>query len=400
MEAAMGKVGPAVRSPRASSADREQALPTGEIRYSFTRRSAKSRLSPGRDCEKARIMKSGRILGASAALVLLSSAAATAQNHTEPYKILPPVGAVDGSTQSEEIAIAEDPHTRMTVSVSLDGSGPYDFLVDTGADRSAVSRQIASHLQLLKGRQARLHSVTGAAFVETAKVSRLQVSNQIAPSIEVALLDKGAMGADGIIGIDALRSQRVMFDFRAGTMTIAPSRVRPALQNHDPNTIVVTGRLREGRLLLTKAKSGGRRIQVVVDTGSEMTIGNQALRDRLTARGQLRPVGQVDLQSVTGGKIPGEIMALKKLEIGGVVLQDLLVVFADAHSFKQLDLDDRPALLLGMNAMRAFDKVSIDFANRTLRLLMPEKSELGRVMVAQRGPARALERSPAGTAIR
>ena len=57
-------------------------------------------------------------------------------------------------------------------------------------------------------------------------------------------------------------------------------------------------------------------------------------------------------------------------------LTNLAIVFADAHTFKQLKLDAKPALLLGMNAMRAFKKVSIDFANRKFRVLLPEHSAL------------------------
>jgi hypothetical protein len=50
-------------------------------------------------------------------------------------------------------------------------------------------------------------------------------------------------------------------------------------------------------------------------------------------------------------------------------------VFADAHTFRQMKLENTPALLLGMNAIRAFDKVTIDFARRKLRVVMPKGSE-------------------------
>jgi hypothetical protein len=69
-------------------------------------------------------------------------------------------------------------------------------------------------------------------------------------------------------------------------------------------------------------------------------------------------------------------MMVRALQMGPVGLKDLAIVFANAHIFKQLKLEDRPALLLGMNAMRAFKKVSIDFAAKTLRLVVPEHSAL------------------------
>ena len=61
-------------------------------------------------------------------------------------------------------------------------------------------------------------------------------------------------------------------------------------------------------------------------------------------------------------------------------------MFVDLHTFKQLKLEKTPSLLLGMNAMRAFKKVSIDFANRKFRVVVPEHSELvTRLALADRG---------------
>jgi hypothetical protein len=75
---------------------------------------------------------------------------------------------------------------------------------------------------------------------------------------------------------------------------------------------------------------------------------------------------------------------VKKLTFGGVDLNRLAVVFADARTFHDLGLDDRPALLLGMNAMRAFKKVSIDFAHQTFKVIVPEDGSLNPVLVATR----------------
>jgi hypothetical protein len=74
--------------------------------------------------------------------------------------------------------------------------------------------------------------------------------------------------------------------------------------------------------------------------------------------------------------ISGDYMFVRELQIGGLSLQNLAVVFVDAHTFKQLKLDKTPSLLLGMNAFRAFKKVSIDFANRKFRVVVPERSEI------------------------
>jgi predicted aspartyl protease len=165
----------------------------------------------------------------------------------------------------------------------------------------------------------------------------------------------------------------VVFDFAARTMSVVPSAT-PDWRD-EPGTIVVEARRRNGRLVVTDAYANGQHITVVLDTGSRVSIGNAALHQALLGR-SLSGSQPVELESVTGDKLAGDYMFVDKIEMGGVGLKNLAVVFAPAHTFKQLKLDKKPALLLGMNAIRAFKKVSIDFARKTLRVIVPEESRL------------------------
>ncbi len=289
---------------------------------------------------------------------------------------------VESASPSHDIAIKRDANDRMTVAVRLSDSGPYRFLVDTGADRTAVSTELAARLGLVAGMAARLHSVTGITDVQTALIPRLQINKAEFRIVDAPLLSGSNMGADGILGVDSLRAQRLLFDFTANTMTIVPAKQKVVTEQE--GTIVVRARERNGRLVLTSAVADGRPLQVVLDTGSEVSIGNFALRRRLMGRNQLRRSGKVALESVTGETIVGDYMFLDKLEIGGVTLENLAIVFADAQTFRTLGLGQRPALLLGMNAMRAFDKVSIDFANKKLRVTLPKRSGIRDTVFAQR----------------
>ena len=128
--------------------------------------------------------------------------------------------------------------------------------------------------------------------------------------------------------------------------------------------------------MLVDATLEGQKLTVVLDTGSEVTIGNGALRRKLEAKNKLGKTQPIELISVTGGKIDGDYTAVKEVKLGGVLIHDLPVAFADVHPFKQLELTDRPALLLGMDALRLFDRVSVDFASRRVRFLSPDLSNL------------------------
>jgi len=305
----------------------------------------------------------------------------SAQVMTNVFDTIQQRQEVDSTTQADDVKVRRDINDRMTVAVRLGGDGPFRFLVDTGADRTAISSAVAARLGLAAGESASLHSMTGMTSVQTVTVPSLQLSRSNVRIVDAPLLDADKMGADGILGTDSLRSQRVMFDFQQNIMTIVPSAQQVARED---GTIVVTGRLKNGRLIVTNATADENVITVILDTGAEVCVGNEALRLRLANDGLLKNTGAVQLQSVTGDLINGEYMFVKKLEMGDVTMTNLAVVFADAHTFKQLGLENRPALLLGMNALRAFKKVSIDFANKKLRVVLPESGSLDPVIMAAR----------------
>lgn len=319
-----------------------------------------------------------------ACAILFAIAAAPTQLQI-PTHVLDTVAqrqGVDDSTQAGELAFRNDVNDRMTVPVRLSGSGPFRFLVDTGADRTAISSDLAARLKLIPGQSASLHTMTGVSNVQTANVPSLQLSNGDISIEGAPVLKAELMGADGILGTDSLRSQRVIFDFEKKLMTLVPSKKRVVAR--EEGSIIVTGRLRNGRLIVTNALADNKVITVVLDTGSEVSVGNQALRRRLGNSGLLRSAGPVELESVTGELLHGEYAFVKRLELGQVRMANLAVVFADAHTFKRLGLEDRPALLLGMNAFRAFKKVSIDFANKKLRVMLPEHGSVDTVLMAAR----------------
>ena len=293
-----------------------------------------------------------------------------------------PPASLDRSTQSSDIRLRTELNQRMTVPVRLAGTGPWQFIVDTGANRTSISSGLAASLGFPVGAPAEIHTATGVRSVQTTMIPDLQLSTNDIRNIRAPLLDFANIGADGILGVDSLQSQQVVFDFTRNIMSIVPATRREVSEEN--GAIVIYGRLLNGRLIVTHADADGKDITVVLDTGSQICIGNAAMRQRMERHGRLTQAGDIELESVTGDKLPGQYTFVNQLEIGGVDLNDLEVVFAEAHTFHDLGLDDRPALLLGMNAMRAFKKVSIDFAHQKFRVILPESGSLGPMLVAQR----------------
>ena len=321
-------------------------------------------------------------LGWSLIVAIAAASPAAGQPSTTVVDAVPGPAEIDRTTTTQDIVFKIDRHDRMTVPVRLGGKGPYRFLVDTGADRTAVSTAIAAQLGLESGPIARMHSVTGISDVRTANVPQLELTHNRVRSVEAPVLEAAHMGADGILGVDSLRSQRVLFDFKSRVISIVPSARR--LERQEEGTIVVTGKLRRGHLIVTKARANGVPLTVVLDTGSELTMGNAALRSKLEARRKLGPPELIEMTSVTGQKLVGEAFRIKEVKIGEVILQDLVILFSTAPIFRSLNLEAKPAVLLGMNAMQAFDKVSIDFARKQMRMVVPRQSSIRHAIMAER----------------
>ena len=140
--------------------------------------------------------------------------------------------------------------------------------------------------------------------------------------------------------------------------------------------------------MLVDASIAGRKIHVIIDTGAQVSVGNSALQ-RLVGKKKLAPFVPIDLISVTGGVMPALYSAIPDIRIGGLHIANLPVAFADVQPFRKFGVENKPALLLGMDGLKLFDRVSIDFANRRVRFLMPEGGSDGGLLLT------ALER-PAG----
>lgn len=270
------------------------------------------------------------------------------------------------SVEGDVIGTGEDLSLRMTVPVMVNGQGPFNFVIDTGADRTVVSDKLAAQLGLPESGKVKLHAMGGASDVKTVRIHTLTVSSNTKRNIRAAALPRKYLGADGMLGIDSLKDQRIVMDFREKTLRLEPSSV-PEEKVQDGATIVVSARTRLGQLVMVDADANGEKLWVVVDTGAQNTVGNSRLKRTLSRNidpGAMRPIEMVD---VIGRRTPASYTIVDKIRIGGVAMGNAAVAFADAHPFRLFGLDKKPSMLLGMESLRSFRRVSVDFATRKVK---------------------------------
>ena len=253
--------------------------------------------------------------------------------------------------------------TRMSVELIVNCRGPNRFLVDSCADTSVVGLRIAHDLQLPLGTPAVLNGMTDRSIVDRVKVDRLTLGPSTIHNLQVPALREQDLGGQGMIGIDALVRQRLMMDFEKRLIKVEDARTK---WKHLPGEIVITARAQHGQLILTQVRASGLRLDAVIDTGSEITIGNLALRDKLVGRNRDK-FETATMIGVTGKRVDVQLALIDELQLGPVILRDVPIAFADVPPFKVFGLQDEPSLLLGTDILETFRRVSLDFRARKVR---------------------------------
>lgn len=295
-----------------------------------------------------------------------------------------------GEPPDAHLDTAFDPSLRVTAPVRVNGQGPFEFVVDTGANRTVIAAEIAKLLQLPDGGVANVHGVAGVEPAPTAIVGLFEADAVVARNLRMPVLSRDRLGADGLMGVDVLHNRRVLINFRDHRLTISISRGGVEPSAFDLRTgstgaaadlgrrISVPARYRFGQLIIIGADVVGHGVTAFVDSGSQSTVGNNALR-RLALRGS-RPSDPtpsrmlVPVLSATGQIAQGELGQMPLLRIGGLDITGLTTVFADLHVFDIWELQHRPTLMLGMDVLTRFNALELNYAAREVAFYLAGRS--------------------------
>jgi predicted aspartyl protease len=269
------------------------------------------------------------------------------------------------------VAAGRDLAAHLTAPVMLNGQGPFVFVVDTGASISCVSRPLAMTLGLPIEENRRVHTIVGVRQEPMALIDELRVGVRRERRMAALAIPIEQPGVQGVLAVDWIRDQRVTLDFAHSDLTFAASRT----ERSEPGRVVIPARRRFGQLTIIDADLGDRHVNAMVDSGSEVSLCNSALVALLDRRQATPPQRElIHMVSVIGEPFAGDLIYLPFLRLGGLQLGNVPVVHSDAHAFAIWGLADKPTVLLGMDILRQFRAVSLDFGRSQVRFdLAPEQ---------------------------
>jgi len=271
-----------------------------------------------------------------------------------------PEAASEPFAEPTEVTTSRTRFEHVTAPVSVNGAGPFNFLIDTGASGSCVSQALAERLGLASGPSVRLNTLMGSRMRPTVMIDQLDVGTRQRRRVRAPALRLGGMAADGVLGVDWLKGQRLVLGFKQKTMLITRSR-----RDDGKAGYVVPARRRLGQLTIIDADAGGQRISALVGTGSQDTLCNARMRDLILEaerRSRLAPTRlPVVMETLVGETFQGSQMLAPFLRLGGMQLGNVAIVYADMPIFALWGLDKTPAIVLGLDLLTQFETVSLDY---------------------------------------
>jgi predicted aspartyl protease len=257
---------------------------------------------------------------------------------------------------------------RVVVPVTINGRGPFRFIVDTGANHSTISPQLVRALKLEteQGPMVTLDGITGAGQVSYVAIDSLRAGDFTIEDTVLPVVAESVMaGADGILGAAGISTKSLLIDFQHNQVAIAPFMGSAARRQG----IKIHAARVAGGLIVLNAMVGRVPVRAVLDTGAERTLGNLALRDAVRSQGPQKKGFMAELTSVYGATQEieaGEIVRVPTISIDSLRIMDAAIVYGNFHIFEVWELQHEPAMILGMDVLGTLAALNIDFKNLTV----------------------------------
>lgn len=258
----------------------------------------------------------------------------------------------------------ETPDRGLLVSLWLNGAGPFNFAVDTGAGATIVSSRVAAQAGVAgTGRSHRIVGLSGVSNIRTAreiKIRSLAIGDRdnLLPGTDTILMADIFPGdIDGVIDpTESYWPLGYVIDFPGRALSAFDPALNPLRSSQAPadGTVVPWVREASGRRPYVLLDDGQK---ALLDTGSEFGL---ALRDNSSGVAERRSAANRPIQDLGGGTITARRVAPLTIAIGSLALQRIPTDLVSG-------LEPNAPVLLGRAALRPF-RLSFDPLNRLIEI--------------------------------
>jgi predicted aspartyl protease len=260
-------------------------------------------------------------------------------------------------------------NSLVLVPTSINGTGPYHFLFDSGATRSMISPVLASSLGISGGAAEAASGAGGATQLQVARLSSIAVgpvqqeTPQVCISDDLLQIAKALdVQADGLIGCDFLKDLRVTIDYARTLLHFAHSSEERETADPSMQSAIFALTPIEPLIVLEVFANNHGPFQFALDTAAGRTVVSRELIEHLG-------ISAESGRSVTGigGSMEIQRAVLNTFRVGCTVVTNHAVVVGTFLEAIGAMAGSKLDGIIGSNFLSQF-LVTIDCPKRRLEL--------------------------------
>ena len=261
---------------------------------------------------------------------------------------------------------------HIIVTTYVDGHGPYDFLLDTGASISVLFEHTWRDIPVLPSSDETIHvlSMTGVGSFPVASVKHISVGSEVWEGARVALLPDDTLVArrfDGILGIDFLGRYAVWHSPADRSVRLYPRELVAERSYVGWDAIPLYDmRIRGGEVsvLAFDIYIDFERIPTIFDLGATVNLMNRRAA-RMLGVPVRRPREIPDVWGVTGKTPVMTELHVTWLKVENTLWRRKQFLIGDFPVFEAFEYSTRPLAIAGSSFFKGRDFI-IDFAGQRL----------------------------------
>jgi predicted aspartyl protease len=273
------------------------------------------------------------------------------------------------SSSKSKFRLAGGAQPVILLPVQVNGRGPFDFILDTGAGTSLVSSELGREFDIKIVGSTDGQGAGGKVSVSLAKVDSLAVGESKVSDVDVGIIDLSNIGktvgerVDGDLGYNFLKHFRVTINYRDCEIRFDdPKRVESFAHGVQPGIPIRLANPEKPLILVDVHANSRGPFQFAIDTGTSTS----AIRPDLAKELGLTTV-EIPPIAGGGGQILASASMLNSFQLGGAKIDNLAVVVADFFTLLNAAIGAKLDGIVGHNFLHNF-KVVIDYPGETLTL--------------------------------
>ena len=216
----------------------------------------------------------------------------------------------------------------VVVSLTADGQGPFDFVLDTGADTTIVDPVLAHKLSLVCLAPVQQTTLAGVQTLTSSSMRTLaagpaRVDNLVVLIQDLAELRRLDSHIEGIAGQNFLSHFNYLLDYRKHMVRVElANEIQDAIQGEKVPVEVSENRM----IVASQAQSRGRtKLRLLVDSGANSVVLIHAASQALNL-----PIQEGGLELTSSGQVGSQVGRVDMLTVGSQQFHDLAVALPAA----------------------------------------------------------------------